>query len=82
MDKEKKELKIIVPEKIQAPLYSNVAQINVTDREVSLNFAYFEPNTDQGVMVSKIILTHDHAKELIATLGGTLEKHYAGKKSK
>lgn len=82
MDNEEKKpnININVPEKVQTPVFSNVAQVSATDREVVLNFAFVEPNTNQGIMVSKVVLTPEHAKLLVGVLSGVLEKQHGAKK--
>lgn len=81
MENNKKELQINVPEGVQTALYSNISQVQVTDREVIINFAYVEPNTTQGIMVAKIALNTEHARELVTVLGSTIENHHAKKGS-
>lgn len=78
----KVELQIIAPEKVQSPVFANIAQINVTDREVVIDFAFVQPNTSQGILVAKVVLTPDHAKILATTLSVTIEKHYEQTKNK
>jgi hypothetical protein len=76
MEPEKKvELKINVPEKIQSPNFSNIAQVNATDREVVLDFAFVQPNTNVGIVVSRVVLTPEHAKALRDVLVATLQRY-------
>lgn len=74
----KQELNIIIPEKTQAPSFSNAAQVNANDREVIIDFAFIQPNTNQGVMVSRIALTPEHAKSLKDVLIGILKRYEKG----
>lgn len=69
------ELKISVPEKVQSPVFSNVAQVNATDKEVVIDFAFVQPNTDQGIVVSKVVLTPGHAKALRDVLIDLLKRY-------
>ena len=71
----KSEIKIIAPEKIQSPVFSNIAQINVSDREAVIDFAFIQPNTNQGILVSRVVLSPSHAKDLAEILATTLENH-------
>jgi len=64
MEEKKVELKINIPEKVQSAVFSNVAQINASDREVVIDFAFVQPNTNQGIVVSRVALTPEHAKAL------------------
>lgn len=81
-EEKKQELNIIIPEKVQAPAFANVAQVNATDREVIMDFAFIQPNTNQGIMVSRVALTPDHAKSLRDVLSGLLKKYEKGEKGK
>lgn len=72
------ELKINIPEKVQSPKFSNIAQVHATDREVVFDFAFMQPNTNEGIMVSRVVLTPEHAKALRDVLTTTL-KRYEGK---
>lgn len=76
MEQDKKiELKINIPEKNQAPLFSNIAQVNVTDKEVVFDFAFVQPNTNEGIVVSRVVLTPEHAKALRDVLINTLKRY-------
>lgn len=72
---------INVPEQMQTPVFSNVAQVNATDREVMLDFAFIQPNQKQGIVVAKIALTPEHAQKLSQVLLDVLKKHYEHSKS-
>ena len=80
-EKEKKrvELKINIPEKVQSAVFSNVAQVHATDREVIIDFTFIQPNTNEGIIVSRIALTPEHALSLRDVLVNTL-KRYENKK--
>jgi len=79
--KEKKKigLKIMIPEKVQAATFSNVTQVHATDREVIMDFTFVQPNTNQGIVVSRVALTPEHALSLRDVLINTL-KRYEDKK--
>ena len=78
---EKKHLDVIVPPHVQGGVFSNIAQVNATPREVVLDFAFLQPNTNQAVIVSRVILTKEHAFELKKVLENVLRK-YEQKKAK
>jgi len=82
MDNEEKKpnMNINIPEKIQSPVFSNVAQISATDREVVFDFAFIQPNTNQGIMVSRVVITPEHAKAFRDVLTNTLKRYDEGKK--
>lgn len=75
--KEKKqvELKINIPEKVQAAIFSNIAQVNATDREVVIDFAFVQPKDNQGIVVSRVVLTPEHAKALSDVLNNLLKRY-------
>jgi len=74
-DKKQIELKINIPEKVQSAVFSNVAQVNATDREVVIDFAFVQPNTNQGIVVSRVALTPEHAKALRDVLINLLKRY-------
>lgn len=75
--KEKKKVgfKIMMPEKVQAATFSNVAQVHATNREVIIDFTFVQPNTNQGIMVSRVALTPEHALSLRDVLINTLKRY-------
>lgn len=81
-DKKQVELKINIPERVQSAVFSNVAQVNATDREVVIDFAFVQPNTNQGIVVSRVALTPEHAKSLRDVLAGLLKRYDKGEAAK
>jgi len=79
MEEKKPNININVPEKVQSPVFSNVVQVHATDREVVINFAFIEPNSNQGVLVSKVVLTPEHTEAFIGALKNVLAKRGTGK---
>ena len=78
MSEEKKEqpqIQVKVPEN-HKPTFSNSAQINVADEEVTLQFLYVRRNTGQGALVSEVVLTPQHAIKFQKALDDTLKKHF------
>ncbi len=68
------EIPVHVPEILRAGKYANMANINVTPAEVVLNFVYFHPaDTPQGTLVSRIVLSRNHAKEFAKKLKEVVE---------
>jgi len=74
-EKKQVELKMHIPERLQSAIFSNIAQVNATDREVIIDFAFIQPNTNQGIMVSRIALTPEHALSLKSVLVKTLKRY-------
>jgi len=70
-----RKLKLTVPEN-HIPAYANSVQINVSNEEVTLQFVFVRPNTDQGVLVSEVVITPNHAIKLQKALDDTVKKHF------
>lgn len=73
--KNQRKINIKVPEKSQGPLFSNMARVNASSREVVIDFSFVQPNTDEGIVVARVALTPGHAKALRDALDNTLN-HY------
>ncbi len=58
------------------PVFSNSAQINVADDEVTIQFLYVRRNTGQGSLMSEIVLSPQHAMKFQKALDETLKKHF------
>lgn len=69
------QVQIHVPQDTR-PAFSNTAQIQVSDDAVTVQFAYVRPNTQQGLMVSEVVLTPQHAIKFQKALDETLKKHF------
>lgn len=81
-EKEQKEIKIMISERIQSAVFSNVARISSTEREVIIDFAFLPPDSNEGFMVSRIALTLEHAKALQETLENHLQRRHGERKDK
>jgi len=68
-----RKVNIKVPEKSQTPLFSNMARVNASAREVVIDFSFVQPNTDEGIVGARIALTPGHAKALRDALSNTLD---------
>lgn len=77
-----KALKINIPESVQGGKFSNIAQINTTDTEVTFDFAHVPPNSTEGTLVSRVVLTPDHAYKFMEVLTNILTEHEKKKKQK
>ena len=75
MDEEKKKVTIRIPEDAR-PNFSNVAQVNVSDDSVVMQFAFVRPNTTQGQLVAEVVLSPKHAIEFNRALDSTIKKHF------
>lgn len=75
MDEEKKKVTITIPGDAR-PNFSNVAQVNVSDDSVVMQFAYVRPNTTNGQLVAEVVLSPKHAIEFNRALDLTIKKHF------
>jgi hypothetical protein len=61
-----KQIKVHVPDNLRSGAYANLTNIGVTQNEVVLNFIFAnELDTPNGTLVSRVIVTRSHARELM-----------------
>lgn len=83
MSNNKKSLTVNIPQHMQAGVFSNTAKVNVSQREVVIDFALLEPNVKgSAVLVSRVILTKEHAVELKNVLAKSLKQYEEDSKAK
>lgn len=71
-------LKLVDQSNIGPGVFSNTVNVSVTPGEVFLDFGLIAPNTSvfgdgSGVLVSRVVLTKDHAKSLSEVLKNAVE---------
>lgn len=69
------EVVVSVPNE-QKPVFSNMVQTTVNDREVLMQFLFVRPNTNQATMLAEIVLTPQHAIDLQKSLNEVIKKHF------
>ncbi len=69
------ELMVNVPND-QRPVFANMVQTTVNDREVLMQFLFVRPNTNQATMLAEIVLTPQHAIDLQKSLNEVIKKHF------
>lgn len=57
--------------------YSNLAILNHTESEFVLDFAFLQPNAPKGKILSRVILTPEHAKKFLLALDDNIKKYEA-----
>ena len=77
-----KKLKVMVAPELKNGVYSNVAQVNGTPREIVFDFAFVQPNSDDAALVSRVIFSFEHALDFRKALDSVLKKYETGKKKK
>lgn len=73
----KKELKIEITPEVAAGHYSNLAVISHSPNEFFVDFVAMAPNMPQAKVQSRIIMTPENAKNLMAALADNLRKYEA-----
>lgn len=71
------QVQIKADEKELLGLYSNLAMINHSAEEFTLNFIYIFPNVPQGKLLSSIIVSPGHAKRLLRALEENIGRYEA-----
>ncbi len=74
---EKKEMSINIRPEIATGKYSNLALITHSNSEVILDFAAMLPAIPQPEVISRIIMTPEHAKRLLLALKDNIDKYEA-----
>ncbi len=73
-------IKLVDQSNIGPGVFSNTANVSVTPNEVFLDFGLIAPNTSvfgdaNGVLVSRVVITKDHARNLAEVLRKAIEAH-------
>jgi len=70
---EKKEIKLRVPESMQAGSFANNTMVSHSREEFIMDFLMVAP--PGGTVVSRVIVTPGHLKRMISTLKDNLDKY-------
>ncbi len=73
--KAKKALEIQLDADIAQGIYANLAVVNHTDAELTLDFIYVQPQELRAKVRSRIIVSPRHAKRLLRALQENLERY-------
>jgi len=71
------QLQIILDEQVANGLYCNMALINLTETEFTMDFLYIQPQQNRAKVLSRIITNPKHMKRLLATLKDSLSRYEA-----
>ena len=71
---EKNKINIEIDENIAGGIYSNLAIINHSVSEFVIDFISIMPGTPKNKVKSRIIITPQHAKNLLKALNGNIKK--------
>ena len=69
------QLNIDLPEEIAEGVYSNLAIITHSSSEFVVDFVRIVPNAPKARVKSRVILTPEHAKRLLAALADNVQKY-------
>lgn len=75
MSETKKDIKIRIPDNLQAGVYANNTMISHTREEFILDFLMMAPNG--GSVVSRVVVSPGHLKRMMRTLQENLGKYEA-----
>ncbi len=74
MEENQKQLNIDIPADVADGIYSNLAVISHSNTEFILDFIRMMPGMPKAKVMSRIILTPEHAKKLLAALHENVQK--------
>ena len=70
-------LQIQIDEAVAQGLYANMALVNHTDAEFTLDFIYVQPQQPKAAVRDRIITSPRHMKRLLAAMQDNLQKYEA-----
>jgi Protein of unknown function (DUF3467) len=70
-------LQIQIDEAVAQGLYANMALVNHTDAEFTLDFIYVQPQQPKASVRARIITSPRHMKRLLAAMTDNLQKYEA-----
>jgi hypothetical protein len=70
-------LQIQIDETVAQGLYANMALVNHTDAEFTLDFIYVQPQQPKASVRARIITSPRHMKRLLAAMADNLQKYEA-----
>ncbi len=73
--KQQPSLEIQLDNDVAQGTYANLAVVNHTDAEVTLDFIYVQPQELKGKVRSRIIVSPRHAKRLLYALKENVERY-------
>ncbi|WP_194776476.1 DUF3467 domain-containing protein [Pararhodonellum marinum] len=69
------QINVELPEEVAEGIYSNLAMIAHSNSEFVVDFIRLMPGVPKAKVKSRIIMTPDHAKRLLAALKDNIEKY-------
>ncbi len=75
MDDKNKQLEVAIAPEVAGGTYANLAIISHSSAEFIIDFASMLPGTPKANVRSRIVMTPDHAKRLLAALNENIAKY-------
>ena len=75
MENNNQQISIDLPADVADGVYSNLAIISHSNSEFIVDFARMMPGTPKAKVMSRVILTPEHAKKLLAALQDNIQKY-------
>ena len=75
--KRKVDIQIRVDDDVACGVYANMAMVNHTDSEFTIDFIYLQPQAPLAKVRSRVITSPGHVRRLIEALQGALRKYEA-----
>lgn len=70
-------LQIQIDETVAQGLYANMALVNHTDAEFTLDFIYVQPQQPKAAVRARIITSPRHMKRLLSAMADNVQKYEA-----
>ncbi len=75
--KRKVQVQLRVDDDVAQGIYANMAMVNHTDAEFTIDFVYIQPQAPQAKVRSRIITSPKHLKRLVSALQDNLSRYEA-----
>ena len=76
-EKRKMQIQIRVDEDVAQGVYANMAMVNHSDAEFTIDFVYIQPQAPQAKVRSRVITSPRHLKRLVTALQENLARYEA-----
>lgn len=71
------QIQIKIDDEMAQGVFANMAMVNHTDSEFTLDFVYVQPQAPQAKVRARVIVTPKHMKRIVAALQENLGKYEA-----
>lgn len=67
-DQKNKEFKLKITPEIEKGTYANAISVHINKNECILDFAFSQPNSDELIVVSRVVMSHATSEALMNTI--------------